>query len=139
MRNYPRNSPQAAARIVALTVVSDGDIGQPELDLLDGLRIHTQLGLTRQELHAVLDAFCEDLLSSQQLKWADVCPVDERTLINLMGDVDEPMLRAKVLQLCIAIAESDAHVAEGEQIVIAAAVEQWGLHHDMVRSSGNQP
>lgn len=137
MRKYRRNSPQAAARIIALTVVADGDIGQTELDLLDRLCVHAQLGLERQQLHAVLDAFCEDLLSSQQLKWADVCPVDERTLIDLMADIEEPALRVKVLQLCIAIAESDAHVAEGEQVVIAAAVDQWGLHHDMVRSSGN--
>ncbi len=82
MRRYPANSPQAAARIVALTAVADGDIGDAEIEWLDRLGVYAQLGLARQELHALLDTFCEDLLSSEQLKWADACPVDERTLAN---------------------------------------------------------
>ena len=135
MRSYPVNSPQAAARIVALTVVADGDIGDAEIECLDRLAVHEQLGLARQELHAVLDTFCEDLLSSDQLKWADACPVDERTLADLMGEVQDPALRLKLLRLCVELAEADAHVAEGESIVLVAAVEHWGLHREMFRQS----
>ena len=40
MRSYPVNSPQAAARIVALTVVADGDIGDAEIEWLDRLAVH---------------------------------------------------------------------------------------------------
>ncbi len=60
MRSYPTNSPQAAARIAALTVVADGDIGDAEIEWLDRLAVHEQLGLARHELHALLDTFCED-------------------------------------------------------------------------------
>ena len=35
MRSYPVNSPQAAARIVALTVFADGDIGDAEIAWLE--------------------------------------------------------------------------------------------------------
>ncbi len=133
MRTYPANSPQAAARIVALTVLADGDIGEAEIDWLDRLSVHQQLGLARHELHEILDTFCEDLLSSDQLKWADVCPVDERTLADLMGEIQDPALRLKLLRLCVEIAEADAHVAEAESIVLTAAVEHWGLHYEMVR------
>ena len=134
MRIYPSNSPQAAARIIALTVLADRDIGKTELDLLDRLAVHEQLGLDRRELHAVLDSLCEDLLSSEQLQWADACPVDDRTLAELMGEIEDPALRRKLLRLCIEIAEADAQVAEGESIVLTAAVEHWGLHHEMLRS-----
>ncbi|HYN61607.1 MAG TPA: TerB family tellurite resistance protein [Rubrivivax sp.] len=134
MRRYPRNSPQAAARIVALTVLADGDIGESEIELLDRLKVHTQLGLERSELHAVLDTFCEDLLSSLQLAFADACPVDERTLALLMADIDDPDLRVKLLRLCVDLAESDADVAEGELIVLNSAVEHWGLQYEMLRS-----
>jgi len=139
MRQYTRNSPQAAARIIALTVVADGDIGQTELDLLERLAVHDQLGLERHELHEVLDAFCEDLLLSQQLKWADVCPVDERTLADLMGDIEEPALRERLIHLCVELAGSDAHVAEGERIVLSAAVAHWGLRRERLRSIDQQP
>lgn len=134
MRRYPRNSPQAAARIVALTVLADGDIGESEIELLDRLKVHTQLGLERSELHAVLDTFCEDLLSSLQLAFADACPVDERTLALLMADIDDLDLRVKLLRLCVDLAESDADVAEGELIVLNSAVEHWGLQYEMLRS-----
>lgn len=133
MRRYPQNSPHAAARIVALAVVADGDIGHTELALLDRLGVHTQLGLKRDELHEVLDTFCEDLLSSMQLAWADACPVDERTLAELMSEIDEPAMRRKLMRLCVELAESDAHVAEGESIMLNAAVEHWGLHREMLR------
>ena len=134
MRSYPANSPQAVARIVALTVVADGDIGDAEIEYLDRLAVHEQLGLARHELHALLDTFCEDLLSSEQLKWADACPVDERTLAQLMGEIQNPALRLKLLRLCVELAEVDAHVDDGESSVLVAAVEHWGLHHEMFRS-----
>ena len=140
MRSYPVNSPQAAARIVALTVVADGDIGDAEIEWLDRLAVHEQLGLARHELHALLDTFCEDLLSSDQLKWADACPVDERTLANLMGEVQDPALRLKLLRLCVELAEVDAQVDDGESSVLIAAVAHWGLHREMFRSSSrNSP
>jgi uncharacterized tellurite resistance protein B-like protein len=138
MRSDPVNSPQAAARIVALTVVADGDIGDAEIECLDRLAVHEQLGLARQELHALMDTFCEDLLSSDQLKWADACPVDERTLADLMGEIQDPTLRLKLLRLCVELAEVDAQVDEGESIVLVAAVEHWGLHHEMFRSSSSR-
>ena len=133
MRSYPANSPQAAARIVALIVVADGDIGDAEIELLDRLVVHEQLGLARHELHALLDTFCEDLLSSDQLKWADACPVDERTLADLMGEIQDPALRVRLLRLCVELAEVDAHVNDGESIVLVAAVEHWSLHREMLR------
>lgn len=139
MRSYPANSPQAAARIVALTLVADGDIGDAEIRCLDRLAVHTQLGLTWQELHAVLDTFCEDLLSSGQLTWADACPVDERTLAGLMAEIEDPVLRQNVLRLCVEVASADETVAEGESIVLGAAVEHWGLHYEALRSSRPAP
>ena len=113
MRSYIKNSPQAAARIVALTLIADGDVGEAELALLDDLAVHRQLGLERDALHAVIDAFCEDLLSSRQLAWADACPVDEYVLETLMRDIDDSALRRQVLGLCVRLAEVDDQVAEG--------------------------
>lgn len=139
MRYYPKNSPQAAARIVALTLIADGDVGQAELALLDEQEVHQQLGLERDALHAVIDTFCEDLLSSHQLAWADACPVDEYVLEELMGDIDDPALRRKVLGLCVRLAEIDDRVAEGESIVLIAAVAHWGLHHQLMSTLAAEP
>jgi uncharacterized tellurite resistance protein B-like protein len=132
MRKYPQNSPQAAARIISLTIVADGDVNNAEFTLLEQLAMHEQLGMDRDALHEVFDTFCEDLLSNNQLAYAGACPVDEYTLSALMAEIDDPQLRRRVLGLCVKLAEADAHVAEGESIVLVAAVEHWGLHRQML-------
>jgi hypothetical protein len=131
MRPYPRNSPQAAARILALTVMADRDLGAAERALLDELAVHRHLGLSREALHAVFDEFCEDLLASKQLAWSDDCPVDEYTLAELMGDIDDPAVRQQLWDWCVRLAEADDRVAAGESIVLMAATAHWGLdgHH----------
>ncbi len=131
MRHYPRNSPQAAARIVALTLLADGHLAPAELEALERSQAHECLGLGRDELHAVVHGFCEDLLHSAHLTWSDACRVDTRTMAQLLADVDDPALRQTVLQLCLDIAQADAHIADGESMVLEAVVEHWGLHRMM--------
>ena len=133
MRPYPRNSPQAAARIVALAMVADGHVCKVELDVLDRLRAYEQLGLARAEFHAVVHAVCEDLLTPTHRTCADVCRVDPQTLAQLMAEVDDPDLSLKVLSLCISVSEADGHVAKGEEIVLVAAVEHGCLHREMLQ------
>ena len=70
----------------------------------------------------------------QCLTYTDACPVNERTLPDLMGEIQDPAMRLKLLRLYIELAESDAHVAEGELIVISAALEHCGLYRERLRS-----
>ena len=100
------------------------------------INLNEQLGLERDALHAVLDTFCEDLLSSKQLARAGSCPVDGYTLAKLMEEIDDPVLRRTMMGLCVKLAAANGQVAEGESIVLAAAVEHWGLRHQVLRSLG---
>jgi uncharacterized tellurite resistance protein B-like protein len=52
-------------------------------------------------------------------------------MAQLMAEVDDPALRLKVLRLCLQVVQADNHVADGEAIVLGAAVEQWGLQRAM--------
>jgi len=131
IQTFETNSPQAAARIVALTLVADGNIGEAKLQRLDDLKVDEQLNLSQDELHAVMKDFCQDLLRCPQLNWSDVCPLDERELANLMAQITQPALRQQVLHLCLQVAEADGHVAEGESIVLNAAVEHRGLQRQI--------
>jgi hypothetical protein len=132
MRSYPQNSPQAAARIVALTLLADGHLSKAELDVLERLGVHEQIGLDRDALHKVLHVFCEDLLSTAHLTWADSCQVDPHTIAGLMAEIDDPELQSRLLRICAAVVEVDAYVADGEAIVLGAAVEHWGLQRAML-------
>ena len=133
MRSYPCNSPQAGARLVALALLADGDLTKREIAVLDQLDAHGQLGLGRDELHAIVHTFCEDLLSAVHLSWDDACRLDPPTLAALMAEIDDAELRAKVLNLSVAVIEADGHVAQGESIFLGAAVEHWGLHRMLLQ------
>ncbi|WP_096669701.1 TerB family tellurite resistance protein [Polaromonas sp. AET17H-212] len=133
MRSYPRNSPQAAARIVALAMLADGSMCKKELDTFDRLDVDAQIGLDKAEFHAVVQTFCEDLLSAAHSSWSDMCRVDPKTLAELMAEIDSPELRRKLIGLCVTIVEADGRVADGESIVLVAAVEHWGLQREMLK------
>jgi len=132
MRHYPTNSPHAAGRILALALLADGHLSKLELDVLDRLDVHSQLGLARSELHSIVHGFCEDLLATAHGNWSDACRVDAHTLYSLLADIDDPALRRQLLALCVAIVDVDQHVADGESLLLAAAVEHWGLARELL-------
>ena len=128
MRSYPRNSPQAATRILALAMLADGHQCPSELALLERLEVHAQLGLSRAELHAVVHTFCEDLLAmSSGMCWADLSQVRPAPPRQVLSEVDDPALQSQVLELCISLIAADRHLAHGESVVLAAALLQWRL------------
>jgi uncharacterized tellurite resistance protein B-like protein len=127
MRTHPTNSPAAAARILALALVSDGHVSKAEIDVLDELQAHQQLGLTREQLHAVLHSTCEDLMQHAMLAFHGSAQLDEHTLGQLLDEVTDPSLRWTVLQLCFAAVGVDGHLADGESTVVEAALRRWDL------------
>lgn len=135
MRPYPTDSPQAAARIVALVMLSDGQLSRAELAAADHLQVHAALGLDRAGLRLVIHELCEDLLDEAHLAWADACRVTPRSLGVLLADVVDPALQRTVLSLCVRLAEADGRIADGESALLVAAVEHWGLQHEMLSES----
>jgi uncharacterized tellurite resistance protein B-like protein len=128
MRAYPIDSPRAAARIVALAALADGHLAAAEIETLERLCARSRLGLGPTELREVVHALCEDLLSTADHNWSSACRVDRDALAGLMAEVEDPGLRRTVLELCVAAIEADAHVADGEALVVQAAIEAWQPH-----------
>ena len=127
MRNYPRNSPEAAARIVALVLISDGHVCRSEIEALDQSELERGLGLAPGGFAQVLHTLCEDLLTSAYGSGAWSCSVDEAALASLLAEVDDPELQRTVMHLALTAAAADSHLAEGEALVVSTARTQWGL------------
>jgi hypothetical protein len=125
MRSYPRNSPEAAARIIALVLISDGHVCRSEVEALQRLQVERELGLAPGHFAQVLQTLCEDLLMGACAGGAAMCSVDEATLASLLAELDNPALQARVLRLAGAAAGADAHLADAEEMVVAAARRQW--------------
>jgi tellurite resistance protein len=44
-----------------------------------------------------------------------------------MDEIDDPVLRRRVIRLCVAVAVADHHLADGEIAFLAALSNAWGL------------
>lgn len=128
LRPYPRNSAEAAARIVALALIANGRIKTVETAALDALQAHERLGLTRPQWHGVIHDLCADLLGPARCG-AEGC-IPSELLDRLLDEVDDDTTRRLVLRLCSAVVHADRQIDDGESLVLLAAIERWGLHPD---------
>ena len=125
MRTYPVNSPQAAARLLAMALVADGNYAISEIKALDRLDAARQLGLSPQDLKVVIEAFCEDLLVGAQGEWLGSSQLDAATRLALLAEVTDPGLREKIVALCEAVVEADGHLADGETAMLDSLTHAW--------------
>lgn len=127
MRSYPCNSPEAAARIVALVLIADGHVCRSEFESLQRLGAADALGLAPDALHRIVQELCEDLLASTFATSSMTARIDADTLASVMREIDDPSLQVRVLELADAASRADRHSAEGEAMILEAAVQHWGL------------
>lgn len=126
MRTYPRNSPQAAARIVALALTADGHVSSSEERVLDRLDIAGELGLEPAQFEQIVQTLCEDHSVAQPSFAPPVGHLDPAMLTTLIDEIDDPALRRKVIRLCVAVAVADDFLADGEIALLAAVLNAWG-------------
>lgn len=123
MRTYLRNSPEAAARIVALVLTADGHACATEDRMLERLQLTRKLGLAPGEFAQIVQALCEDRVLTDVAH--TVRGLDTETLGSLLSEVESPALRRKVLRLCLAVAIADEHLADGEIALLGAILNRW--------------
>jgi hypothetical protein len=122
MRTYPRNSPEAAARIVTLVLLADGHMCPLESkELTSG-----DLGLQADQLSHVVQGVCEDLLMDGYAG-RSMATIDDGLIASLTAEVDDLRLRHKVLRIASAAAQADGHLGETECVVLEATRRHWGL------------
>jgi hypothetical protein len=126
MRTYPRNSPQAAARIVALMLSSDGHVCSSEERALDRLDIAGQLGLLPEQFAQIVQTLYEDHAIAHAPHAPMAGQIDTTLLAALMGEIDSPALQRKVMRLCVSAASADDYLADGEIALLASVFNAWG-------------
>ena len=126
MRSYPRNSPQAAARIVALALTSDGHVCSSEEHALERLGIARELGLAPAQFAQIVQTMCEDRSVAHMSPELAVDHLDATRFATVIDEIDDPVLRRKVTRLCIAVTIADDHLADGEIALLAAVLNAWG-------------
>lgn len=125
MRPYPINSPQAAARLLAMVLVADGRYTMTEIRALDRLDAPARLGLSPEAMQTVIEDFCADLLVDAGGQWTDSTRMADTTRQRLIAEVQDPELQERVWHLCEAIAQADGHLADGEVDMLDTLAFSW--------------
>jgi hypothetical protein len=135
MRHYQCDSPEAAARIVAACLLSDGHVSADEIEALDRQGMEKRLSLRPRQFMAVMQTLCEDLTSAAYLNWGDVCKLDPAIVVQLAADVQDWQLRREVIWLCKEAVHADEHISAGEAGFLRLLRAAWGLpeHVDWAR------
>lgn len=123
MKAYRVNSPEAAARVLAMAMVADGQYSMTEIQSLDRQNAPARLGLTPEAFKAVVDDFCHDLLLAGSGQWTG--SVDEGIRQQLLGEITDPALQDLIIRQCEAVILCDGHLADGEVTLLDALSATW--------------
>ena len=125
MRSYAPNSPEAAARIVALVLIADGHVCRSEFDVLNQLDGPRLLGLKPDQMPQIVQALCEDLLMEGFNGRSILSHIGDGVMASLMAEVDDSRLQSKVLRVAEKIVQADRHLSEGEAAMLEAICRHW--------------
>ncbi|HDR9503571.1 TerB family tellurite resistance protein [Burkholderia pyrrocinia] len=125
MRTYPRNSPQAAARILALVLIADGHIDPSEEQFLEKLEIKRRFGIESTAFAQIVQTVCEDRAIGHASSSTVFGHLDQATLKTLLAEIDDPDLRVTIIEVCLAVASADGHLADGEISVLGTILTGW--------------
>lgn len=139
MKTYLRNSPQAAARIVALVLISDGHVCRSEYEALNQLHGVRDLGLEPQDMPGIVQTLCEDLLMEGFDGRSILTHVGDRLMASLMAEVTEPQLQGQVLRLAASAVQADRHLSDGEVAMLAAINRHWCIRPAAAAGTSTPP
>jgi hypothetical protein len=125
MRTYSLNSPEAAARIVALVLISDGNASKSEFEVLNGRSGVRDLGLEATDMPCIVQSLCEDMLMEGFDGRSILSRVGDGLMASLMAEVDNPFLQIQVLRIARSVIYADGHLSDAESAMVEAIGRHW--------------
>jgi uncharacterized tellurite resistance protein B-like protein len=122
MRSYSVDSPHAAGRILALTMIVDGNLAGSELAALDRSKILEHIDLDQAQFQRLLQDLCDDLLTSTS---HGAIQLDNALIDGLLEEIAHPDLRRSLLRAMWRIADADDWLADAEAVLLTRASNAW--------------
>jgi hypothetical protein len=125
MRTYRCDSPEAAGRLVALSLLADGHVSSDELKEMGDARLTERLGLAPGEFATIVQGLGEDLMLVAHLNWGDLCQPDSEVMQQLITELRDPQTQAEVMSLRRIAVEANRYIAQGEFDLLRALEKAW--------------
>ncbi|WP_317200980.1 TerB family tellurite resistance protein [Janthinobacterium sp.] len=137
MRHYPTNSPQAAGRILALSMLVDGHLAPVELEALENSQLLELLDIDKAMFQDLLQELCYDMLNTTGVQGA--AGFDRALIDSLLDEIKEPELRRKLLRAMWSITDADGWLADAEAELLARACVLWAAESSFIDRAGATP
>lgn len=129
MKRYPRNSPQAMARVLAMMMVTDGKLDPREIEILEQLNIYEIVGISRVGFMSVVHDYCSDLLAAGNTE-GRIRLVDKARIDEVIGLVDDRRARVLACGIMLNIVNADDRISDTELAVLRYILDSWCLPLD---------
>jgi hypothetical protein len=127
MRNYPTDSPEAMARLLALALIVDGSVHRDELGLVEREDLLGRIGIDRDGFDAVYYQLHEDMLACARRLPDGRLVLEADTVRHLLDDVGRPALQMLMVRCIRDIGHSDGILTGGETELLGQAMKRWGV------------
>lgn len=135
MRNYPIDSPQARARIIALSLLADGGLDNSEIECLDSYDIVSRVGITAEAFDQVMHEFCEDVDQSGLLRHNGQLDLEAPAVAAMLDEIRQRNIRQTLLRAIFDIVLADRNVSLGEAQLTSRAMAHWGIRRQELAPS----
>jgi len=132
MKHYPENSPQAMARVLAMTMITDAKLADQELEIMDHLFLYEVLDLSKAEFAEVVKQYCDDLLVADTAH-AKVDLMDRARIDAVLAPVTDPHKRFQTAQMIANIIRADGHLHDAELALFRHVLQTWNLSLDALK------
>ncbi len=134
-RTIAIDSPEAAARVLILSILADGQLGTCEVDILDQRDAYSRIGLSRDAFYRAMRDICGELLDLQTQTGESMFNLDGEFALGWIDAVQDATLRQTVAALIFDVIRSDGIWHPAESRLIWRLFDRWGWTLDELRSS----
>lgn len=127
MRQYVNDSPEAMARIIALSMLVDGGLDKSELDVMVRYGVLEYLGMSEDDFEKIVHLLCEDMLQCVPGIHHGQIELDEESIDHILLEIQDSRLRKTLLKIMLAVVDADQRLSDGEAILISRAMQNWEL------------
>lgn len=126
---YSDNSAEAMLRVISLFIISDGEVKDEEMDMLEQLGLFERFGVDREVFAKVFDGYCDDLIAragtARFVGLADPDWVD-----TVLAPVTDRVSRRNLARMLLLLARSDGFFSDAELAVYRQMLDRWEIDID---------
>ncbi len=129
MKKYAPNSPEAIARILAMFMITDGNMDPREIETLESLHVYQLVGLARKDFINVLMEYCDDI-SDEAEDDGTIHLLNGERISNILDAVTERNKHVLCCALALDICKADKEISDSEMLLLRHMMTHWHISLD---------